>query len=769
MHEQYLQRDKNLIALGRNSKIPLEEDWGNNPLDPLDVDFHTGNLGWALGVGDVVVDVDPRNGGTEGFANLCSDLKINLKPTVYTAGGGFHVYMSLSDELLEARFKRKQEQYKGVDFLTKGSYVVVAGSKIGSKTYRWANDAGFEQNSIPLTLANYYQKLTFGSVGDDGESELGDLGAFIGQGNVEEAHILQLLEKLDPNTSHDEWCDIGMALHNWHPIEGLRLWEEWSQPGETYKEGLTESKWRSFENTGGITLGTLFHKVKGAEYDKQHKIIDKWITKIKLASTKEIQIDIAPKIRKLEDLDPVSRERIAQTVKNRMKQVDGTAVSITAIREMITPSNVIRLDDKPEWCENWVYINRFNMFLNLENKQLLKSESFNLQCGKYVPFGERGTKIAATRYVADYGYIKTVSDMLYMPMVDSEFFKFNGNTVYNCFNRSSLPEEAEKINEEGRHAVKVFDRHISLICNNNEKYAHILKQWVAHQVQFPGVKILWSPVIQSIQGVGKSYLGRVLRACLGVENVGVVNSDQVRSSFNGWATGVCVNVLEELRVQGQNRYEIVNSLKPLITDNNVQINRKGIDQYSTINTTNYVCFTNFKDALPLDGDDRRWWIIFTNLDNLKQIEERTGLTLDAYFDELYETLNYNAQLRRYFLDYKITDEFMQLKRAPDTEFKRAMIDNESSNIPGYDEALEVIEAKETEYVTKNIVSSSCLFNAIEHLMSDIILPPTEKNRIMKKMGFMKHAKRVKLDGKLHQIWSKQPLTDDDITNFRKGD
>ena len=40
---------------------------------------------------------------------------------------------------------------------------------------------------------------------------------------------------------------------------------------------------------------------------------------------------------------------------------------------------------------------------------------------------------------------------------------------------------------------------------------------------------------------------------------------------------------------------------------------------------------------------------------------------------------------------------------------------------------------------------------------------------MKKLGFMKHAKRVKLNGKLYQIWSKLPLTDEDIAKFRKGE
>ena len=136
--------------------------------------------------------------------------------------------------------------------------------------------------------------------------------------------------------------------------------------------------------------------------------------------------------------------------------------------------------------------------------------------------------------------------------------------------------------------------------------------------------MLWSPIIQGIQGVGKSFFGTLLRLVLGNMNVGTVSPSQAISNFNGWATGVMVNILEELRISGKNRHEVSNAIKPLITDTYIQINEKSVKAYSALNTTNYIAFTNFKDALPMTEGDRRWWMIYCPIENLNDITSKTN-------------------------------------------------------------------------------------------------------------------------------------------------
>ena len=764
---QYLDAGKHLFFLSQNSKIPPKDyHWQQERPDMFDIEMHDGNLGWALGVDDVVLDIDPRNGGNESFARLCEDLVLSITPTVYTAGGGFHIYMKLPIWMEGFKFKKQQAQYKGIDFLTEGKYVVAAGSTIDGNVYSWADEATkFEQIEIPEALADFYRKLAHGEVGEV-EPEMADFMSMVGSGQMSELDVNRLLAKLDPNMGHDEWTSVGMALQNWHPVEGLELWDKWSKNSTKYEEGECEYKWGTFKNTGGITLGTLFHLAKNADYDAVEHFVENIIRTIQVADARTLELDVMPKLLKNPNLTPLFRERLAKILQTRFKVLEGSQPSIAIIRDQITPKAAInRMGEAPEWCNAWIYVNRYGAFLNMVDKQMCKAESFDLQCGIHVPMGERGTKLRASRYVADHGYVESVADAMYLPTVDSDFATIDNRKVYNSFNRASVPTAAKVITPTGKEMIARFERHILMLCNGNEEHATILRQWIAHQVQHMGVKLLWAPVIQSIEGVGKSYIGDLLRACLGLANVGVVKSDQVRSQFNSWATNVCVNVLEELRVQGHNRHEIANGLKPLITDNNVQVNTKGLAQYGALNTTNYICFTNFKDALPLEKGDRRWWIIFVEMEDVDEIEDKFGMPALEYFNDLYETLDHRDQLRRYLLDMEITQEFYNTKRAPSTIYKQAMIDNENGNLEGFDEVREILNGEGAPYVSHNILSSNHLFMYLEERNGDLMISSTDKNRILKKLGYMKLAKRERIDGRQSQLWSKRILSADEIEAF----
>ena len=60
--------------------------------------------------------------------------------------------------------------------------------------------------------------------------------------------------------SHQEWVNVGMALHK----EGLpcTIWDEWSASDpERYHNGECEKRWKSFGRYGGtdVTMGTVYH------------------------------------------------------------------------------------------------------------------------------------------------------------------------------------------------------------------------------------------------------------------------------------------------------------------------------------------------------------------------------------------------------------------------------------------------------------------------------------------------------------------------------
>src|SRR4051812_22743976 len=88
---------------------------------------HGNNVGVRLGPDQLVIDVDPRNGGTKGFDALCAELEIDrsLYPTVITGSGGLHLYMSKPPALL---IVDTLQDFPGVEFKSKGRQVVAAGS-----------------------------------------------------------------------------------------------------------------------------------------------------------------------------------------------------------------------------------------------------------------------------------------------------------------------------------------------------------------------------------------------------------------------------------------------------------------------------------------------------------------------------------------------------------------------------------------------------------------------------------------------------------------
>ena len=758
IREEYVARGCDLIELGVNSKAPTKEGW--RPLDLEDVIFCEGNLGWLLGEDDAVIDVDPRNGGAESFERLVADLGLtNLVPTVLTAGGGQHYYTKLPADKVGEKFSKKLRGYEGIDFLTKGAYVLIAGSEINGKPYT-LNDATFGGVTTPRGVLSLASKPN-STVQDD--SELGDFAGIVPVGSdTSEETVKAVLRKIDPDIDYEDWCKVGMALHSWHPVDGLALWDTWSSKGEKYAEGECEKKWNSFETNGGVTLGSIFHLAQ--EVDKAR--VAQLVKQIEQSNLSDLEGRISRDARKLR-LSTMQLDLVAQAIQARVKTLSGKTLSIATARKLITPDRVVSEQD---WCSEWLYSTHFASFINRKDRTIVRSEAFNVVNGRFVPPNENGRKQSAVSFVSDNGLVEHVHSTIYAPgQADKEIVNYDGHKCFNTFDPDSVPTVAAEYTRAGRKAVEVFTRHINLLCNGNEQYTSILIQWLAHNVQHKGVKLNWSPVIQSIQGVGKSYIGTLLRAVLGNPNVGTVNSDQVRSQFNSWAVDVCVNVLEELRVQGQNRYEIVNALKPLITDRAIQINSKGLRQYSTMNTCNYICFTNFKDALPMDTDDRRWFVIFTNLATLDDIEVRTGISKVQYFDELWQTVDSyenTSQIAKFLNEVQITAEFKALKQAPATEYKQMMIDNENF-MEGLSEVKSIIDAG-VPYVTPQALSSQHLFEELSDQFPDLLLSDTEKGRLLRKLGYVKSNVRKMLDGKRCYIWSTVPVTKELVESMKVG-
>ena len=81
-----------------------------------------------------------------------------------------------------------------------------------------------------------------------------------------EQEILTALTFISPDCNRKQWIDVGMGIHNADlPFD---VWRDWSSNSNKFDEGECAYQWESFEQDGGITLGTLFAYAKDGGYTR---------------------------------------------------------------------------------------------------------------------------------------------------------------------------------------------------------------------------------------------------------------------------------------------------------------------------------------------------------------------------------------------------------------------------------------------------------------------------------------------------------------------
>lgn len=195
----------------------------------------------------------------------------------------------------------------------------------------------------------------------------------------------------------------------------------------------------------------------------------------------------------------------------------------------------------------------------------------------------------------------------------------------------------------------------------------ILIEYMAHCAKYPGFKIPWAPVLTSAEGIGKAAFHMIMKQSLGDVYVYTPKAQELVSSgstFNAWMRGKLLILVNEIRID--ERRELIEILKPMITDAEVEVQSKGVDQDMEDNPANWLFFSNHRDAIPVNKNGRRYAIFYSALQNAKDIEN-AGMD-DAYFIRFFDWLRDGGGLQavtHYLLNYPIERGALPV-RAPET-------------------------------------------------------------------------------------------------------
>ena len=280
--------------------------------------------------------------------------------------------------------------------------------------------------------------------------------------------------------------------------------------------------------------------------------------------------------------------------------------------------------------------------------------------------------------------------------------------------------------------VSIFVDHVARLVPNDVDRAKLMA-YMAACAQYPGKKFQWAPLLQGCEGNGKTFLGSCVSHAVGLRYTHVPNAGDISNKFNMWLDRKLFIVVEEIYVV--DRRETLDALKPLITNERIEIQGKNANQVTGDNRANFMLFTNHKDAYPKTKRDRRIAPFFTAQQTMEDIVT-SGMGGD-YFPNLWNWAKRGggyAAINHFLHTYDIPDELnpaTQMHRAPTTtSTDEAISESLSPHAREVLDALDVLLGFKGGWVSS--MAAKAMWEA-KHLRV-----PSQCDKIMGEIGFTRH-------------------------------
>jgi hypothetical protein len=296
---------------------------------------------------------------------------------------------------------------------------------------------------------------------------------------------------------------------------------------------------------------------------------------------------------------------------------------------------------------------------------------------------------------------------IYLPRAD-QIFEREGHRYFNLWRANVL--------EPRKGSVKPFLDHCAYMLPD-ETERNTMLDWLAWNVQHAGEKIMWALLLQGTQGTGKSYFGWLMRLLLGKRNVSMPTNDLIHEIYTTWQKSCQLVIVEELMARG--RMELVNKLKPIITQDTTIVREMHRPAYEQPNVFNLLLFTNHEDAIIIDSSDRRYCVLFS------PAEPREP----EYYAKLWEWTEVNAGVILRWMNERNLSKFQAKAHAPMTAGKRQLILSSMSNLQAW--MVDAIETNSWPFMS-DLVSTTHLMDCLPNHLRNVSIQAV--GRALKQIG-----------------------------------
>lgn len=215
----------------------------------------------------------------------------------------------------------------------------------------------------------------------------------------------------------------------------------------------------------------------------------------------------------------------------------------------------------------------------------------------------------------------------YRPEINSEIFEEEGKTLYNSYEPPFWFKDAfytASAVPKGLEIPDIYTRLLMHLLNEDVKSFDYVIKWIANSLQ--GRNRCYLTTIGN-QGIGKGFLGQVLKLLHGADNFSeILFSDVQEKKFNSIFVNKRLIYLDELAVKTKKQEDLIK----LFANDNMEAEYKGVDSRMVRNYASVYCSSNNIDALRISADDRRFSIVEMTDVPLRQVfsKEDFDATLD---------------------------------------------------------------------------------------------------------------------------------------------
>ena len=282
-----------------------------------------------------------------------------------------------------------------------------------------------------------------------------------------------------------------------------------------------------------------------------------------------------------------------------------------------------------------------------------------------------------------------------------------------------------------------FVNHVRMLYPHGRD-AEILISWLATMFQNVGVKARCHPILIGPQGCGKSTIARVARYCAGPQYTHSPRASRIGAQFNAALDNKLLIIVDDIDLD-ENDTETMEALKPILTEDTIEVEYKGVDAVTRDSRANWIFTTNNPTGVRITRASRRFMVFWTAQRTVDDMDA-LGLRDGKYFNALNEWLEADgfAIAYDYLMSYDIPAEFnytLNGGNAPETtSTAEIVLANEGQLEQGIKEAI----SNGDEGFRDDWINGDCVDVLITQLHRSRSISKRKRGAILAEMGYVPH-------------------------------